>query len=85
VVKKGFLCNLKKNNRFISKKLDKPARKNPRPPKLTARAQKILLNRLEPGKYDLITEFVSIEFMDNYFYSTYLKIIGLKFNFAITQ
>ena len=39
-----------KNNKFVLKKLDKPVRKKPRPPKLTAVDQKILLRRREPSK-----------------------------------
>jgi hypothetical protein len=49
-----------KIKRFFSKKLDSPVRKKPKPPKLTARAQNILLKRLEPLKYDLITAFDSV-------------------------
>jgi len=37
-----------KNNKFVLRKLDRPVRKNPRPPKLTITAQKILLKRRDP-------------------------------------
>lgn len=39
-----------KNKRFVPKKLDKPVRKKPNPPKLTAIAQKMLFKRLDPVK-----------------------------------
>jgi hypothetical protein len=58
--RKDISVESEKNNRFIPKKLDSPVKKKPNPPKLTASAQKILLKRLDPLKYDLITEFVSV-------------------------
>ena len=39
-------------NKLTLKKLDNPLRKNPKPPKLTAKAQKTLLNLREPSMYD---------------------------------
>jgi hypothetical protein len=39
-----------KNNKFVLKKLDRPVRKNPKPPKLTAIDQKILLRLRDPSK-----------------------------------
>ena len=43
----------------LLKKLDKPAKKKPIPPKLTINAQNILLKRLDPGKLVLSIEFSS--------------------------
>ena len=48
------------SKRLTPKKLDKPVKKNPKPPKETAKAQKILLRRLDPVKYDVIVEFASV-------------------------
>jgi len=46
--RKEISLESEKINRFIPKKLDNPVRKNPKPPKLTVRAQKRLLKRLDP-------------------------------------
>ena len=48
--------NLLNYNYCVLKKLDKPARKKPKPPKLTAAAKKMLLKRREPLNSDLITD-----------------------------
>ena len=45
-----------KNNSRVLKKLDNPVKKNPKPPKLTVNAQKMLFNLLDPVKSDRIRE-----------------------------
>ena len=54
--RKAISVEFEKNSKFIPKKLDNPVRKNPNPHKLTVAAQKILFNRLDPVKSDLISE-----------------------------
>ena len=49
-----------KNIKLVLKKLDSPVRKKPKPPKLTALAQKMLLRLLEPSKYEVSVELFSI-------------------------
>ena len=49
-----MLLESEKNIKLVLKKLDKPVSKKPKPPKLTTKAQKMLLIRREPLKYVLI-------------------------------
>ena len=46
---KAIPVESEKNSKFVLKKLDNPLRKKPRPPALTEKAQKTLLNLREPS------------------------------------